>query len=196
VRPGGGDLEGTLGVFLPAHVGKVQRLAIMQRSCCGAVPRHRKRPTLGEERDDSGERFGAQHIHPVHHAGFGHVGFGNDDTLYLRAPGAGGNAQRTSDGPHISLESQLAHDHVVVETRQRAASARLSGAFQLVGGSEDAECDGEVKGRALFSDVGGGEIDGDALEGKLEARVGDGGVDPLTPLFDGAMRQPHRRERR
>ena len=95
-----------------------------------------------------------------------------------------------------SPSSPNSHDHVVAEARQRSGCARLPGAIQLVGGGEDAKCYGEVEGRALLADVGRGEIDGDSFEGKLEARIGDGGVYPLTPFFDGAMWQTHRRKGR
>jgi hypothetical protein len=59
---------------------------------------------------------------------------------------------------------------------------------------QDADGDREVEGGAFLSDIGGGEIDGDALQRERVARVGEGGVDAVPPFPDGALRQTDRHE--
>ena len=66
----------------------------------------------------------------------------------------------------------------------------------MAGGGENADGDRQVEGRSLFAYVCRGEIDRNALEGKLEARIGDGGVDPLAAFLHRAMGKTHRREGR
>ena len=61
---------------------------------------------------------------------------------------------------------------------------------QLAAGHQHAKRDRQVESGAVFPDVGGGEVDGDAAEGKGEAGVGQGGPDPLPALAYGAVRQP------
>ena len=54
----------------------------------------------------------------------------------------------------------------------------------LPGAHQDTDGDGEVVGGAFFSEVGGGEVDGNPLHRELVSRIADGGADSLTRLLD------------
>ena len=56
--------------------------------------------------------------------------------------------------------------------------------LDLAGAHQDADSDGEVVGRAFFTEVGGGEVDSDPLHRELESRVADGSADSLPGFLD------------
>jgi len=61
----------------------------------------------------------------------------------------------------------------------------------LAAGHEDAECHGEIIGRALFAQVGRRQVDRDPRVGELAIRVADGGLHPLARFLHGDVREPH-----
>jgi hypothetical protein len=74
-------------------------------------------------------------------------------------------------------ERQLPHHERALEP------ARLD----LSGGAEDADRGRQVEGGAFLAEVGRSEVDGDALDRELEARVADGGAHPVPTLADGRV---------
>ena len=54
-------------------------------------------------------------------------------------------------------------------------------------GPENPDGNGEIEAGALFLEVGGSEIDGDAGGGKIEAGVLDGGTDAVARLSNGGV---------
>ena len=66
---------------------------------------------------------------------------------------------------------------------------------ELAAGDQDADRDGQIEAGAGLVDVGGGQVDGDALERQREARVGERRVDPLAALPHGAVGQADGGER-
>ena len=71
-----------------------------------------------------------------------------------------------------------------------AEFAQGDGAFDGIGGddferAEEGERDGQVKMAACLGEVGGGEIDGDALGGKGDAKRGEGGANAVFRFGDG-----------
>src|SRR5262249_54540358 len=63
-------------------------------------------------------------------------------------------------------------------------------------GAQDSERRREIECRPFLSEIGGRQVDGDALEGKLEAGIPDGGADAIATLAYGRIGKAHRGERR
>src|SRR2546422_10181677 len=59
----------------------------------------------------------------------------------------------------------------------------------LLRGGEDAYGDGQVERRPVLANVGGGEVDGDALQRERVAGVRERGVHALASFLDGTLRQ-------
>ncbi len=57
----------------------------------------------------------------------------------------------------------------------------------LFAGQEDGHGDGQVVGRALFPEVGRGQVDPDAALGEGAAGVLDGGPDAFAGPLDGGI---------
>ncbi len=111
----------------------------------------------------------------------GQVGLGHEQRGTPGGAGGKGHGKSTPDRPQISLEADLA-DHERV-------GQPLAG--KLPAGDEDAQRDGQVEGRAVLADVGGGQIDSDAAERELKAGVGQGRADPFPALLDRSVGQPN-----
>ncbi len=71
---------------------------------------------------------------------------------------------------------------------QQRAVQRIGG--YLLGGGQDAHGDGQVIDGAGLADVGGRQVDGQSLAGKVEAAVDDGGPHPLAGFLHGRVREP------
>ena len=76
----------------------------------------------------------------------------------MRAARAFGGDQRARDGPHATVESQLAEGGYAVEGVRR----------QLMRGRKHRQGDRQVEARAFLAQAGRSEIDGDAPDGKDE----------------------------
>src|SRR6266404_8479840 len=92
---------------------------------------------------------------------------------------AKGHGQDAFDGTDGSGEGEFTDHGEVVE---------LVG-LDLFAGGEHADGDGEVEAGAFLFDVGGGEIDGGAAHGELEAGIGEGGGDAVLGFAHGGVGQ-------
>ena len=63
-------------------------------------------------------------------------------------------------------------------------------------GRQNAERDRQVERRAGFADVGGRQVDGDPVGGKLEAGVANRAADAISALADADIGQAYQREPR
>lgn len=91
--------------------------------------------------------------------------------------GEAGECEGTAHGARGAGEAELTGYQVIVD---------LWGEH-LLGGEQDAECDGEIVERTFFAKVSGGEVDGGARAGGFEAAVAQGGDDAVVGLFDGGV---------
>ena len=98
--------------------------------------------------------------------------------------GLHGHRQNAPDGPHGSVECQLAEDDVLRKDLGRDVS----------GSGQDAHGNGQVKGRSFLSDIGGREIDGNAAVRKDPAGVLYCGGYTIPAFLDGVVRQTDHRE--
>ena len=116
---------------------------------------------------------------PLHHRRFMAVGLGDDDLAEAVVPGRQHHGQHAADGLDRPVEGKLADDDGI---RQRS--------LNLSRGRQQADGDGQVVGRALLAQVGGGQVHGDALHGVGIAAVFNGGVHPLLGFLDARVGQP------
>ena len=87
-------------------------------------------------------------------------------------------AQGAVDVTHGAVQTQFADDERVVHCGQH-----------LAGGGHDAEGDGQVVGGAFFAEVCGGQVDCEAVLGKVESAVGDCGTDAFAAFAHGGAGQ-------
>jgi hypothetical protein len=183
----GGDLEGALRVLLALHLGEVH---VVQGPLL-EQPRHVHggRGELGsriEEIRDLGERRRAEHPEPGHDARLGEVLARENQRLDPRGARGEGHRERPAHRPDRALQPQLPEHRHRVQALLR----------DLLRGGEDAERDRQVERRAVLTNIGRCEVDGDALQREGVARIGQRRANALAALFHGALRQPHGRERR
>src|SRR5207237_1764529 len=91
------------------------------------------------------------------------------------------DGQRPAHGLDLPVERELADDGERTEGVAPGAADRR----------QDAERDGQVERRALLADVGGREVDGDAVVGKFEARTADGAADALADRKSTRLNSSH-----
>ena len=177
VRTGGGDLEGALGVRVAPHVGEIEAVAL-------ALPTG---PTGAEGRADVPLAIQVLHrvvqggdgndVDAFHHAGLRGIRGGHENGREALPPRVQGHRQHAAHRAHAAVERQLAH-------HERALQPA---GLDQPGGAEDADRDRQVEGGAFLADIGGRQVDGDAVDRELEARVADGGADPVAALAHGRV---------
>ena len=128
---------------------------------------------------------GAADLQSFDHRGFGDIGVRKQNAAESGRPRGQSHGESTPNGAQISLEPDLAQHHVLLEALFR----------ELAAGHQNAERDGQVEGRAVFANVGRGQVDGDATERKTKARVDQGRTDAFPALLYRAVRQADCRER-
>ncbi len=180
VTAGRGHLEGALGVLLPAYLGEIVGALAVVGEKIGDRHRAGGEGALAVEKGDHlAEIAHAVDRHPLDDAPFLDV-FGGQDQA-LGRPAAGGHRHRQHPAHRLdaSVEGELAHHH---------EAPRRLGPDQA-GGAEQADGHGQVEGGAVFFNVGGSQIDGDAARGEFVARVLDRRLDPILALLDRPLGQ-------
>ena len=117
-------------------------------------------------------------LHTVHQCRFLRVGAGHEDAAPAVLPRQVRQGQYAAHMAHGSVQTQLAHDKGVVQVGQ-----------ELARGGEDAHGDGQVIGGTHLAQVGGGQVDGQAVVGEVEAAVGDGRTHAFAALAHGCVGQ-------
>ena len=171
---GGGDLERPLGVGLAADVGEIDVVGRGRR-----CPRGCSRGLFDlavEEGDRLAERGGGEGAHPVDGRGLGAVADGDEQRPDPALAAGERDCERPAHGLDLPVERQLADD-----------GEGLRAPLEETRRGEDAEGDRQVERRALLAQVGGSEVDSDAVGGKREAGVADGRAHALAALADGGV---------
>ena len=91
------------------------------------------------------------------------------------------HGQHAADGAQLTGQGQLTQEGGVL----------LSGEGQLPACGQNAHQNGQVVDGAHLFPVGGGQVDGDAGHGKIEAAGLDGGAHPFPGFLDGGIGQTH-----
>ena len=122
---------------------------------------------------------GPQHVEPFDQAGLKHPLQRDDEPRQPRSRGALRHRQRAAAGTDLSPEAELAEDGVALERVGRDVTA----------GGEDRARDGEVEARAGLAQRRRRQVDGQTLEGELEAGVEDRRAHALACLPHRAVAQ-------
>src|SRR6185437_12735983 len=178
------DLERALGNVLSAYVAKVgevierpfkegarfyaQRLGFDRAVRCGV-----------EQFADFEQTTDRIDAHAVDDGGLACVGRGDDEVADASVFGGDGDGQHALHGADAAVQAKLADQDEVAEVADG----------ERVVGAEDAGGDGEIEAGALFLEVGGCEVDGDARGRNVEAAVLDGGADAVAAFADGSVGQ-------
>ncbi len=186
VPAGRRDFQRSLGDRLASDLGEIHAVRCGRSERRSDIrPCQRKPHPPRQKPADLTQRCGGAHLEPLHQRRFRCVWGRHDQTPRPVCAGALGHRKGAAHGSDITLEPDLTqHDELRQRTRRDLAT-----------GDEDPERDGEIEARAGLRPVGRGQVDRDAPERKLEARVHDCGVHPFPALLHRALGQPDGRER-
>ena len=180
------DLERPLGMRLPPHLREIN--VVLRPLGEQAREVHTRLGELGagvEEIRDLGQVPRTEHADAGDDARFREVLPRQHQRLQLGCSGGERHGQRAAHRPDRALQPQLPQHRDPAQPLAR----------DLLGGRKHAQRNGQIEGRTPLADVGGGQIDRDALQGERVARVRERGVHALAALLDGALRQPDGDER-
>ena len=166
---GGGHLERPARGGLAADIAEISCFVggvCIDSGCGGAGGRVILR--LGEHRDDLGEMADAEDVYAIDDGGLGGIFGGEDQVANFLVAGADGDRKSSANGSNGTVERELSHDEMVVET------------FEGTHCAQNGEGHGEIETGTFFAELSGGEIDGDGLVGVPEAGVHERGLDALT----------------
>ena len=135
---------------------------------------------------DLGKAPGAEHFEPRDDTRFRQVFTRQHERLESRGARGKRHRQRAAHRAHRPFEPQLPQHRDAAQPLRR----------HLVGRGEDAERDRQIESRPGLWNVGGCEVDGDALQGEVEAGIRERRGDAVASFFYRTLRQPHRDERR
>ena len=186
VSAGDGDLDGAAQRVLALDLGKVAGALVL-----GALEGDGLFVRVGGDVAFAGEEAHGfvERAHGVHGDAFdeGSLGRGvggDDQAAAAERAGELGHGEGAAHGAGAAGEAEFAGDEVVVDR---------SG-LDLAGGDEDADRDGQVVERAFLAQGAGGEVDGGAGAGRLEAAVAEGGEDAVVGFLDGGVGQADQHE--
>ena len=152
--------------------------------CVGRVERNRSRRRDGLDAPQSlHDLTGRCSGEDLHLAAAGLSGLGGVLRRDVERPHPAGGGfqchrQHAGHGPQAAVQRQLTQKGGVLRRR-----------FQLPGGRQHGQQQGQVVHRAGLADVCRGEVDGDAAVGPLEAQILQGRMNAVATLPDGRVRQ-------
>ena len=117
MAPGGSYFEGTLDVFLPPYVGKVDGAILLAgvELTPGVDFDGTETVAAVEESDNFGQRRSSVDSQTVDHTGFAYVLVRHDEPLVACAAGHDGDGERSANRAQRPVESEFAHEHVAPE---------------------------------------------------------------------------------
>ncbi len=176
VPPGGGDLQGALGLLLAADLVEIDGVVETPPEELARIDPHRcDRGSAAEELHDLGEMIHRYDLDLGDERRLGGILPREDHPPDAQGTCPEGRGKGAVDPLHAAVQREFAQDEVVGEG---------PGGEELLGG-QDRDGDRQVEGGALLFDIGGGQIDGDMMAGEGVAGVLDGGLDPVLALPDG-----------
>ena len=182
VAAGRGDLQGPFCVGLTAHLGEVhliRRGADLKRRRIG--PQGLAGPLPAQKLDGLRKRVERDHIYPLHHRRLGGVDRGEEQTGHSFPAASQGDGKHSPHRADGTVQGEFPQKQVACEPIR----------FDGPGGGQDADSDGEIEAGAFLSEVGGGQVHGDALHREDKTAVADGGADPIATLSDRGVGEPN-----
>ena len=131
------------------------------------------------------EVIGRQDVHAVHHRALGFIRLGQHDLFEALAFGRQHHRQHTPDWPQIAIKGQLAE-------KQRVRKIP----FQLIGGREQPDSDGQIVRRPFFFKIGRCQIDSHFLVRIGVSVVFNRRKHPISGFLDTRIRQTDDNETR
>ncbi len=179
------DFQRALRRFLALDVAQVRHRPRLRRLHRRGLGEDLGAPEMVDQRDDGPRRKNAAGIVRAHArpGGLRPAFMRADEALAARIGGDGGG-QRARDRVDRAVEREFADDDEALDLLRR----------QDAHGNEQAERDGQVVMAALLGEIGGGEIDGDALGGQAEAYCLKRRADPLAAFGDRLVAETHHGE--
>jgi len=186
------DLQGSFRRRLPLDVGQVGigRFLLLRAGLQLAPARHRLgRRVAGQELPDHVQQVqGAINLGSRHQRGFLGTALGQHQSGFgrsLQARQGQAHGQCAADRTQLPAQRQLAGELVTGEL------ARVD----LAAGGQDAQRNRQIETAGVLGQVGGRQVDGDALVGReFEAGVLDGRTHPFARFLDFGFGQAHQRE--
>ena len=173
------DLERALGVGVAADVGEVEVVRAVFRGPGPAVGLLRRDVALTVQvLDGVVNGLDGNDGETAHHRGLDGVGGRDEEPRDTGAPAMKGHGQHAPSRADMAVQRELAEDDRLFEAPR----------LQQSRGREDTERHGQIEHRAFLAKLGGGEIDRDAVHGKLEPRVAYGGAHAVAALSHGGVR--------
>ena len=172
------NLKGTLDVFLPLHVGKIQQRIRRRRE--GRSGRRGKRLFAAQMPDKLRDRAHPIDLQPFGKGSLAGVLRRDKEAAQPLALGGQGHGQRALHGAQLPGEAELPDESGVI--------LRL---MDVPGGSKDAHQDRQVIDRAGLFLVRRGEVYDETGHREAKAAVFHRGVDPLPGFLDRRVRQAH-----
>src|SRR5690242_14050129 len=179
VAAGAGDFEGALCGLLAVNVAKIDAVLRSFAEGLMRVDFDRGEGFGGiDEIDGLWEGLDGENFDAFADGGIASVGFGDGDGFEAGFACGDDGGKSAANGANASVERQFAEEHHFVEGLAEEVSLT----------ADQAESHGEVEAGAFFAEVGGSEIDGDALAiGEFEAAVAQGALDAFAAFLDGVI---------
>jgi hypothetical protein len=182
VATGSGDFQSTLRYMLAANVAEVGLVFngfVEEGSAVddeglgedGAVGGGVEELAYFEERGDRID------VDAGDDGGLARVGSGNDEVVDTGGTGRDGDREHALNSTEGAVKAEFTYENEVRDVLDGEGAVR----------TKDADGDGEIEAGALFFEVGGSQINGDASGGKVEAGVLDGGTDAVTRFSNGRV---------
>jgi hypothetical protein len=184
VRAGGSDFQPPLGLYLSAYLAEVRVIAAIIGCRIGGLA-FVQRSLPGQVCADVEQRARRQHPHLAGQSRFAGTA-GRENEAASHATGGEDHGQRAADRPQFTGERQFTGKFMVGQRRTR----------NLTGGGENAERDRQIEAPRFLGQLGWREVDGNALAGKIEARVLQCRTYPIACLLDLRIGQPDQGEAR
>ena len=178
---GAGGFEGALGGLLSVNVTKVDSvLRGFGKQLLGVDVNRLEGFRRIHQVDGLGKRFEGEDVDALDDRGFAGVSFGDGERFDANFAGGESGGESAANGAYAAVKGKLAEKHALIEHF----------AEEVAHAADQAETHGEIEGGAFFANVGGSEIDGDALAvRKLEAAVAERRLDALAAFFHGVVGQ-------
>jgi hypothetical protein len=171
VRTGSGNLERTLHGFLAFHLGKIQVFIVLGR-CKHLIhidPGGRNPDLPFKKLDCFAKILDRDDIQSGDGGRLGRIIRRHQDANFALVFGAQSNRQNPLARSNRTREGEFTDDYEIIELIS----------FELFGGGEHADGDGQVEAGALLFYVRGGEVDGGASHREFKTRIAECGGDAI-----------------
>ncbi len=178
---GAGDLERALCRLLPVNVAQVDGiLRSFRKHLLGINHNGLKGFRRVYQIHGLRQRLKSKYADALDHCCFPRIGFRDSKRLQAKFAGRERRRERAADRPNTSIKRQLTEEHALVKLF----------AEKMAHASDESKSHREIERRAFLANVGGRQIDGDALPVReFEAAVAKGRLDALAAFLDGIVRQ-------